>query len=244
MAGSKKKKGKSGSGWSWRLAGLALCAFFALGVITGLSESGRVLARRIHVLLEYLPHSGRSELIPAAYHTFLIEQPKLEIEQKVRSLTGIRSGPIALVKHADGFYRLDARGGLSGPLLTADTVDLPVLSGNAVDNAQPAQLLEWAGQLVRAEAVLSAIVSEMRINSSNEIRLYLDRPRLMIILAPSQLPVQLSHAARVLQLWQAHQELIAAIDMTVPGEAIVRRQTWEGVARAAAISGAEPARFN
>ncbi len=223
-AGSKKKKSKTASGWSWRLAGIALCAFFALGVITGLSQSGRLLARRIEALLERLPHSSRSELIPAAYHTFRFREPAAEKFRQSPAALAVRSpmDAVALVEHANGFYLIDSEGDLRGPVSPADTADLPVLSGRGVDNAQPPQLVEYAGQLIRAEAILSAIISEMRVTSSGEISLFLDRPHLVIALAPGQLPLQLARAARVLDVWRGHHQLIGMIDMTTPGEAIVR----------------------
>src|SRR5215471_19953322 len=177
VAGRKRKKKKSsGSGWSWRLAGIALCAFFALGVITGLSQSGRVLARRIEALLEHLPHSSRLELIPAAYHTFFFKEPTAGKFGWPSAALTVR-GPteaIVLVEHPDGFFQIDSEGGLHGPVSPADAADLPVLSGSGVENARALQLVEYAGQLIRAEAVLSTIISEMHVTSSGEMYLFLD----------------------------------------------------------------------
>jgi len=225
VAGPKRKKSKTGSGWSWRLAGVALCAFFALGVITGLSQSGRVLARRIQALLERLPHSSRSELIPAAYHTFFSKESVIDkFCQSAASTIHAPTEAIALVEHPDGFYQIDSEGSLCGPVSPADGADLPVLSGSGIENARASQLVEYAGQLIRAEAILSAIISEMRVTSTGEMRLFLDRPHLVIALAPGQLPVQLARAARVLEVWRGHRALIEMIDMTIASEAIVRPQ--------------------
>ena len=44
MAAARKKKTESASGWSPRLAGVLLCAFFVLGAMTGFSEAGRRVA--------------------------------------------------------------------------------------------------------------------------------------------------------------------------------------------------------
>jgi hypothetical protein len=248
VAGPKKKRSKSGSGWSWRLAGVALCAFFALGVITGLSESGRALARRIEALLERLPRSSRSELIPAAYHNFFVKEPAAGKLRRSPAASRIRApaGAIALVEHADGFFEIDSEGRLLGPLSPADAADLPVLSGSGVENARASQLVEYAGKLIRAEVILSSIISEMRVNSSGEMRLFLDRPHLVIALAPGQFPLQLARAARVLEVWRGRRELIGMIDLTIPGEAIVRPQadTMQRLDRAGASSEAEPARWN
>jgi hypothetical protein len=226
VAGPRKKKSKTSSGWSWRLAGIALCAFFALGVITGLSQSGRVLAHRIAALLALLPHSSRSELIPAAYHTFFFKDPAAaRFDQSATAMTVDRpNGVIALLERPDGFFQIDSQGGLRGPVSPADGADLPVLSGSGVQNAHASQLVKHAEQLIRAEAVLSSIISEMSVTSSGEMRLFLDRPHLVIALAPGQFLLQLTRAARVLEVWREHRELTGMIDMTLPNEAIVRPQ--------------------
>jgi Cell division protein FtsQ/DivIB, C-terminal len=219
-AGAKKKKTKSGSGWSWRLAGIALCAFFALGVLTGLSQSGRLLAQRIEALLRYLPHSSRSALIPAAYRTFFIKQPIVEDFRSPSASSP--SEAIALIEHPDGFYEVGNEGGLFGPVSPAQAADIPVISGSGVEHASAVQLLEYAAELIRAEAILAARISEMRVASSGEICLYLDRPHLAVILEPAGWVLQLARASKVLSLWRGHQQLIGIIDMTVPDEAIVR----------------------
>jgi hypothetical protein len=234
VAGSKKKKSKSGSGWTWRLAGLALCAFFVLGVLTGLSQSGRMLARRIEALLHRLPHSSRSDLLPAAYQALFLNGSTVEdYRPRSASTIGEWTETIALVEHPGGFYQLDSTGRLAGPVAPDATFDLPILSGNGIENARPAQLLEYAGELIRAEAVLSAVVSELRITAGDEIRLYLVRPHLAIVLASGHLPLQLARAARVLQIFQGHRQFSATIDMTIPGEAVVRpkAQTIDGQER-------------
>jgi hypothetical protein len=244
VAGSKKKKSKTSSGWSWRLAGIALCAFFALGVITGLSQSGRVLARRIEVLLRRLPHSGRSELIPTAYNTFFFKEPRAGDSSQSSTVSAVRAPAeaIALAEHPDGFYQIASEGGLFGPVSPVDTGDLPVLSGSGVEHARASQLVKYAGELIRAEAVLAAIISEMRLTSDGEIRLYLDRPHLVIVLAPNRFPLQLARASRVLEAWHGHREFIAMIDMTIPGQAIVRPKAE--ITGATAIGTVRPTKLN
>lgn len=221
VAGAKKKRTKSGSGWSWRLAGIALCVFFALGVVTGLSQSGRTLARRIETLLQHLPSSNRSELIPTAYRGLFVKGPTIE-DRRPSSVSATQA--IALAEHQDGFYQIDSEGGLFGPISPADAADLPVLSGSEIEHATAAQLLEYAGELVRAEAALAATISEMRVTSSGEIHLYLDQPHLVIALTRAGLLVELARAAKVLSVWRERSSLIGIIDMTVRDEAIVRPQ--------------------
>jgi hypothetical protein len=225
VAGPKKKKSKTTSGWSWRLAGIALCAFFALGVITGLSQSGRVLAHRIAALLDRLPHSSRSEIIPAAYHTFFFRDRAAKFGRSPAAMTAqAPSEAIALIERHEGFFQIDSEGSLHGPVSPDDSPDLPVLSGSGVENAPPLHLVEYAGQLIRAEAILSAIISEMSVTSRGEMRLFLDRPHLVVLLAPGQFSLQLARTARVLEVWREHRELPAMVDMTIPNEAIVRPQ--------------------
>jgi len=226
-AGAKKKRTKSGSGWSWRLAGIALCAFFALGVVTGLSQSGRMLALRIESLLQCFPRTSRFELIPAAYRGFFVKGPTIEDR---RSSSVAATQAIALAEHQDGLYQVDSQGGRFGPISAADAADVPVLSGSEIEHATAAQLLEYAGELVRAEAALGAIVSEMRVTSSGEIHLYLDQPHLVVAFTGGCSPLELARAGKVLSVWRERSSLIRIIDMTVPDEAIVRLQA-EGLER-------------
>ena len=219
MAGAAKtKKAKTGSGWSWRLAGIALCAFFALGVLTGLSPSGRLLARRVQALLSVF-HAGRSELVPGAYD-WLRRPPAL----RLRSLIGA----VVLVEHQGAFYQLGADGTLRGPVTPVVAGDLPILSGAGVEDATPAQLLGYAAELVRGEAALSSIVSEMRVDEDGNATFFLERPAIAILIAPSRFSLELTRAVRVLALWHAHRELIESIDMRTPGQAIVRLEPGTG----------------
>jgi hypothetical protein len=227
--GPKKRKSKTGSGWSWRLAGIALCAFFALGVITGLSESGRVLARRIEALVRHFPHSNRAALIPAVYETLFADDRPADVVDDGPGASRGRpaNGAIALIERSDGFFQIDSSGRLLGPVSPIDAVNLPILSGGGVQHAPPAQLIEYATRLIRAEAALSAIISQMRIGSDGQMRLFLDRVHLVIDLTPGQLPLQLARAAKVLAAWRNRREPIAMIDMTIPDEAIVRPPVTE-----------------
>jgi hypothetical protein len=211
---AKKKKRKSGAGWSWRLAGIALCAFFALGVVTGLSRAGRVFAVRLESLLNFIPHWGHSALIPANYWGAPLRLANIDLRPAAPA--------VALVERTDGFYTLAAQGQLRGPISPAWQGDLPILSGPGIENARTVQLLEWAGILVRAEADLSEVVSEMWAGADGRATLFLDRPRIEVTLDVDNSAVEIARAARVLTLWREHHDVIAALDMTTPGQAIVR----------------------
>jgi hypothetical protein len=212
-ARNRKTKKKTGSGWSWRLAGIALCAFFALGVMTGLSRSGRIFALRLEELFNLLPHHGRSALIAPAI------PPLLGASAPDRAGA---SGAIALVERGDGFYMLDGGGELRGPISPAAAGDLPILSGAGVRDARPDRLLEYAGTLVRAEVNLSEPVSEMRVDAPDAAVLFPERSRMEIRVDPDDIAGEIVRARRVLALWRAHRELIAAVDLTTPGMAVVR----------------------
>lgn len=214
VAAAKKKKRKSGAGWSWRLAGIALCAFFALGVITGLSQSGRIFAIRVETLLNLLPYHGRSGLTPVNY------VPARMVAPGGAAQSG--AGALALVERGDGFYTLDAQGELRGPVSPSGQGDLPVLSGSAVKRARAEQLLEYASVLVRAEAGLSEMASEMSVGDDGAATLYLDHPPIAIALELDDTGSAIARAARVLNLWRGHRELIERIDLTTPGQAVVR----------------------
>ena len=209
VAAAKRKKAqaKRRAEWSWRLAGLALCAFFALGVATGLSGSGHLLAQRAQFLFRLGSHIRHAARAPA---TTMTAPPRP---------TG---NTVALVKHVDGFYALDAAGDLRGPVAPATESDMPILSGAAIMNASGTRLVEYAAILVRAEAGLGVEISEMRVDTDEGATLYLDRPALPITIDLAQAPTQIEEAARVLAIWRGHRELLVALDMTVPGQAVAR----------------------
>jgi hypothetical protein len=211
---AKKKKTKKSSGWSWRLAGIALCAFFALGVITGLSHAGRLFALRLESIFPEWSRPGRSAMLSfdragAAAPIVPLAPPK-----PVAS--------VALVERTDGFYTLDAEGELRGPVSPAMQGDLPVLSGVGVQNAPPARLLENAAALVRGEAALSERISEMHADGDGVATFFLDNPRLPLVIALDDAAIEFARSAQVLRLWRSHQDLIALIDMTASGQAVIR----------------------
>jgi len=203
VVAAKRSKANERTQWTGRLAGLALCSFFAFGVLTGLSSSGQDVAARLQRLLPALrlfpprlrPHPPTAE--PAA-------------------------DAIALVEHPDGFYQLDTAGALHGPVASSTVNDLPIMSGAALADASAQRLLDYASIIVRAEAGLGLRISEMRIEGAATATLFLDRPPLPITLDLDHAPVEIAHAAQVLTLWQAHWNLLAALDLTVPGEAVAR----------------------
>ena len=203
MAAAKRKKSAKRSGWSGRLAGLALCAFFALGVITGLSGSGHRLASRVKGLLH------------------LAARPTVQREGASATPRGT-SAAIALVERGDGFYALDGTGGLRGPVEPSGEGDLPILSGATLTNADSARLLDFASVLVRAEAGLGLTISEMRVDDEDGATLYLDRPALALMIDFDHAATEIQRGARVLALWQGHRELLSALDLTVPGQVVAR----------------------
>jgi hypothetical protein len=207
VAAAKKKKAAKGSGWSWRLAGFALCAFFALGVATGLSGGGHELARRVTGLLHLAPQAFRYTARPTGFASPIIQ--------------GSPGNSIALVERGDGFYALDSAGGLRGPVSPAAENDMPILSGAAMADASSARLFDYASILVRAEASLGAAISEMRCETDDGGILYLDRPPLSITIDFAEASLELERANRILALWRGHRDLLVAVDMTVPGQAVV-----------------------
>jgi hypothetical protein len=206
VVAAKRKKSKKVSDWSWRLAGIALCAFFALGVITGLSRSGRSLAARIETLLRMLPLTSRSALLPPQLPLPVIGKPTA----------------IAMVQRPDGFYALDSDGALRGPVAPLIEGDLPIVDGDATTTASGDHLVSYVSLLVRSEAALGLTISEVRIDSDDTATLYLERPAVPITIDIAQAPEELTRSMRILGLWRDRVDLIAAIDMTVPGQAIVR----------------------
>ena len=214
------------------MLGLVLCAFFVLGVITGFSTVGRAVALRVAGF--FSTFSGR---IPRASVSWAPVSGWIDDQiHRVEIRSGINfsalwrrpmntrgsGGVVAVVERHDGFYALFGDGELRGPISPTATDDLPILSGNGVENARGSDLVEYAAVMVRAEAQLSHIASEMNVDDDGTASLYLDRARTAVIFDLDQVPLELGRAAEILGRWHDREQMIAAIDMTTPGEAVVR----------------------
>jgi len=219
VAAAKNKKAKKGSEWSWRLAGVALCAFFSLGVATGLSGSGRLVSDRAQLLMRLGSLIKRS--------SFSTASPAPQAPRPT-------SNAVAMVKRADGFYSLDAAGELRGPVSPTAEGDMPILSGATISNANGDRLVDYASVLVRSEAALGAEISEMRVDHEGEAVLYLDRPAIPITIDLDHPETEIAEANRILTIWRGHHDLIAALDMTVPGQGVARLRpaAFEAIKRA------------
>lgn len=216
VAAKRKRISKTAaSHWGVRLAGVALCLFFALGVMTGLSRPGRAFAARVEAWLAPRALLERSGIAPALFAQGAMAAP-------AAASPVAPAAAIALVERGDGFYLLDARGALRGPVAAAAQGDLPILSGAAVDRATPRQLLADAAAMVRAEAELNAVVSELRIGGDGVATAYLDRAPIGISFDLDRAGAELHRAARILGLWRGHERMIAAIDLTEEDAAVVR----------------------
>jgi hypothetical protein len=230
----KQSKRKNGSQWSPRLAGLLLCAFFVLGMMTGFSAPGRAMLARAALALKHWKALALQKVAPlGAIAGYLgqdivparfarpIERAKL----RVAADGAARFLPVALVERSDGFYTLSAEQGLIGPVSPAAQPDIPILSGAGVQNASPAELVRYAAILVRAEAGLSKLISEMNVSSDGTAALFLDRVPTEIRIDIGREPVEIGRAAEVLNRWQGRETLIAMVDMTTPGLAVLRFKT-------------------
>src|SRR6266446_252748 len=160
------------SGWSWRLFGLVVCAFFGLGVAAGLGAHAKVafsLSSEINSL--YYRFARAAGLMPPrAFH-------------QVRHDSAFDSAPtgVALVERRDGFYLLLSDGSLHGPTAPGFESDYPVISGGSIEESPQADLLDYAGKLVRAEAALSVLASEMRILAGGTFSIFLERSRTELV---------------------------------------------------------------
>lgn len=210
----RRKRSSGVTGWSWRLAGLALCAFFGLGFLSGLGvpKTGFAL-RTLSALGEYRQR--------------LLEQAALVRRLSVRqgqsgSEIGKFSGAVAVVERGDGFYELFASGELRGPVSVSADDNLPIISGASLEAARAEQLVEYASVLVRAEAKLSELISEMRLDRDDQASLFLDRSQTEVVLDLYQAPLELDRAASVLRCWRGREAEVASLDMTAPGQAVLR----------------------
>jgi Cell division protein FtsQ len=219
MAGRKKKK--KNSEWGWRLSGVAICAFFALGVYAGLSVANRARSA---------DPSRRFSGLFAKLHL----KPSRGLPQRASD------GAVAVVERADGFYTLLANGELRGPLSAQAVNDLPIISGPGIDSIGGSDLLDYAELVVRAEATLSELISEVRIGSDGIATLYLERSHTDLVVDLGHATEELAHAAAVMNRWHTNLRLVTGLDLTTPGEAVVRLR--EPVSVALAEIGVEPRR--
>jgi hypothetical protein len=202
-------------GWSSKALGLVLCAFFVLGMVTGLSQAGRALAARARVTL--------SLYWAEAAGTFAGWRDRTTESAMLAPLVRPAQGDaVALVERHDGFYALFAEGELRGPVEAARAGDLPILSGAAVQTAGASDLVRYAAALVRAEVALSGLVSEMRLDGDGTVSLFFDRSHTELRVDLDDAPAQLKRATEVLGQWRGHEQRIAMVDMTTPGQAVMR----------------------
>lgn len=212
---ARRKKAKATGQWGRRLGGVVLCLFFALGMMTGLSAPGHALALRAASALNADGARVLAAVFPARYAPTHEPAP-------AAAAPAARGGAVAVVERADGFYTLYSAGELSGPVAPTGAANLPVLSGPLVANAAAPQLVEYAAVLVRAEARLSELISEMRPEPDGTVLFFLDRSRTELLVDLDRAPIELRHASEVLRRWRGHEQLIATLDMTTPGQAVAR----------------------
>jgi cell division septal protein FtsQ len=149
---------------------------------------------------------------------------------------------VALVRRNGGFYLLDAAGDLRGPIVPEAQPDLPILSGDGIAEADAATLVRDATVLVRAEARLNHLVSEMETAADDTATLFLEHPQTAIVIDLNHDAAGIQRAVRILHMWRGHERMIAAIDLTGSDEAVVRlRQGVQDQADAAGGSLAQVA---
>lgn len=237
----RRKKDNAVAGWNARMGGLVLCAFFVLGVMTGFSTTGRAVALRTSRTL--ISYQGRimdsiapaRELASNYYGVILEWAGRAGIYHRnshapvVESLSArdLRDGAIAIVERRDGFYELFAGGELRGPVSPGKQSDLPVLSGIAAESAPGKQMVDYAEVLIRAETQLSEIISEMQVADDGTGSLFLEREQTEVVIDLDRAPTELQRVIEVRAQWQGRENLIAALDLTTPGQAVVRLHTEE-----------------
>jgi hypothetical protein len=216
---AKRSKGAAAArnswGWSSKALGLVLCAFFVLGMATGLSQAGRALAARARITLALYWAEAAGTFTQWRDRT-------TESAMLVPLARPAQGDAVALVERHDGFYALFAEGELRGPVLASRAGDLPILSGAAVQTAGAQDLVRYAAALVRSEVALSGLVSEMRLDADGTVALFFDRSHTELRVDLDDAPAQLKRATEVLGQWRGHEQQIAMVDMTTPGQAVMR----------------------
>jgi hypothetical protein len=220
---SKRSKGAAAAaakiswGWSSKALGLVLCAFFVLGMATGLSQAGRALAARARITLALYWAEAAGTFTQWRDRT-------TESAMLVPLARPAQGDAVALVERHDGFYALFAEGELRGPVQASRAGDLPILSGAAVQTAGAQDLVRYAAALVRSEVALSGLVSEMRLDADGTVALFFDRSHTELRVDLDDAPAQLKRATEVLGQWRGHEQQIAMVDMTTPGQGSLSAQ--------------------
>ena len=232
----RKKKNSAAAGWNARMGGLVLCAFFVLGVMTGFSATGRAVALRTSKILISYQRRFMDSIAPQrenaanycavilqwAQHAGLYHRNSHAPAIESLSARHMRDGAIAIVERRDGFYELFAGGELRGPVSPAAQGDLPVLSGPAAETAPGKQMVDYAEVLIRAETQLSEIISEMQVSDDGTGSLFLAREQTEVVIDLDRAPAELQRVIEVRAQWPGRENLIAALDLTTPGQAVVR----------------------
>jgi cell division protein FtsQ len=213
----RRGKHHGGGGWTWRLGGVVLCAFFACGYLSGLGTPRSAYARR-------LLDTFKRYKLKASEEAALVRQLPLN-RRGAQPARDQFAGAVAMVERRDGFYALFGSGELRGPVSASAEDNLPIISGAALEAADSSQLVEYASVLVRAEAILSELISEMQLGSDGETRLFLDDSRIQVVLDLDRAPLELERAAVVLRRWRGREADVVSLDMTTPGQAVVRLRT-------------------
>jgi len=215
-----RRKRKNGvTGWSRRLAGVVLVAFFALGYFLGLGSATHLFTRRaLDVATRYRSRLRTESALIRGLPAGRAEPPRAPAHS---------GGPVAIVERRDGFYALYEWGELRGPVSAGAQDDLridnlPIISGAPLEGACASDLVSYARILLRAEGALGELVSELRLEDGREASLFLDRSRTQVALDLDHAPLELERAGRVLRRWRGREAQIASLDMTTPGQAVMR----------------------
>src|SRR5271168_849249 len=230
--------------------------------MTGFSATGRTVTLRASATLSTYRNQIIDSLAPArnavASHSAVLVQLAERVGIYHRGMNGsdadaisagdMRDGAIAIVERRDGFYELFGGGEIRGPVSPDKQDDLPVLSGAALDDAHGSQMVEYAAELVRAETQLSEIISEMRGGDDGTASLFLERERTEVVIDLDRATTELQRAIKVRRQWQGRENLIAALDLTTPGLAVVRLHAAQsnhsrhrlGIRKVSFESGGEP----
>jgi hypothetical protein len=223
------------------MGGLVVCAFFVLGVMTGFSTTGRAVALRTsRTLLSYqrgiMDSLAPEREVASNYYGVILEWAQhVGIYHPVTHGPGVeslsardmRDGAIAIVERRDGFYELFAGGELRGPVSPGKQGDLPVLSGIAAESAPGKQMVDYAEVLIRAETQLSEIISEMQVADDGTGALFLEREQTEVVIDLDRAPTELQRVIEVRAQFPGRENLIAALDLTTPGQAVVRLHAEE-----------------
>jgi cell division protein FtsQ len=190
------------------------------------------------------PGASLWHVAAAATEERLLSQPRIrsavvrrEFPDRLR-ITVEERRPVAVWLLAEPLF-VDADGVAFAPLARESLAGLPCITGlRREDAARAGWLAERLREAARVVVLWSARagwpdLSELRVDRNGDVVVFPERPAIAVRFPRGADEEPFSRLAAVLDVWRGREGRVAAVDLSVPGLAIVRTKTAERRAPAA-----------